>query len=79
MKIQISRKDALTLLLALESKVRASGDTATAIAIELGRASIKRVPTLTEIRYCDPFDGMYMDVEIEPESNEPKFPPSEKD
>jgi len=70
MKIGISRKDALLLLQDLETKVRMSGDVATAVAIELGRASIKRVPTLTEIRYVDPGNGMYMDVEIKEEPRE---------
>ncbi len=79
MKVTLTRKDALDLLLALEERVRAGGDVASAVAIELGRASIKRVTELKEIRYVDSYTKVYMDVAIEPENNDPKFPPSEKD
>jgi len=78
MKVTLSRKDALDLLFALETKVAQSGDLATSVAIELGRASIKRVTELKEIRYVNPGNQIYMDVAIEPENNDPKFPVSEK-
>ena len=63
MKVEINRKDALAILLNLEYKLRAEGDLAASIAVELGRASIKRVPTLTEIRYVG-MDSVYTDVKI---------------
>lgn len=70
MKIEINRKDALALLLNLEYELRSKGDLATSIAVELGRASIKRVPTLTEIRYVD-MHNIYTDVKINTDE-EPK-------
>ncbi len=78
MKVELSRKDALLILRKLEDQLEREGDYLAAVSVELGRASIKRVPALTEIRYVNP-SGNYVDVRILPENNDPKVPSSEKE
>lgn len=77
MKVEISRKDILLILHNLEQKLRAEGSVMEAVAIEYGRASIKRLEEtigLQEIRYIDPHTGMFMDVGIIQDDGQPKTP-----
>ncbi len=85
MKVEITRKDILNILLDRASKCSLHGDYMAAIAIEVGRAAIKRVPKLNErdvVRYIDPGTGLYMDVQLSVDDTEapeghPEEPPKE--